>query len=280
MNDCFPKCDFHLHTLVSDGDFSVEYVVARQKNLGLDIISITDHDTVDGVAEAMEVGRSLGVRVIPGVELSTMSDREVHILGYGVDYRNRGFVKELQRLRGLRERRNELMIQKLNGLGVRITAEDVRLVATGTTTGRSHIAKAMVRKGYVFSVNQAFDEYLGFGKKAYVKERRITPQEGIKLILRFGGVPVLAHPYSLEMTFDEADGFVCELKKEGLKGIESEYFSHTNEDKEKFGKLAEKYGLVKTGGSDFHREPVDDVRPKYYCPDSACLRELKIERES
>ncbi len=272
-----PKCDLHLHTNVSDGDFPIEYVLNREKTLGLEVISITDHDTVDGVNRAIEYGKEIGLKVLAGVELSTMQDREVHILGYNLDYKNQNLLRELAELRGQREVRNSLMLKKLAEFGVNVTAADVREVATGTTTGRSHIAKAMLKKGYVASLNQAFDEYLAFGKKAYVKEERISPCEGIKLILRYGGVPVLAHPYSLEMSESQADEFVGKLKQAGLVGIESQYFSHTNEDKEKYGRLADKYNLIKTGGSDFHREPMDDTKPKFAYFDSACLKELKID---
>jgi len=277
MKEFLPKCDLHLHSEISDGDFSIEYVLNRQKKLGLDVISLTDHDTVDGVAYAIEYGKKIGLKVIPGVELSTMGEKEVHILGYNVDYRNKGFVKELKRLRELREIRNKKMIAKLNQLGINITMDEVKVFATGTTTGRSHIAKVLVQKGYVSSVNHAFEEYIGFGKKAYIREERISPEGGIKLIKRFGGKAVLAHPYSLDMTFEEADEFIKKMKEAGLAGIESEYFSHTNDDKEKFGMLADKYGLFKTGGSDFHREPIEDNRPKYATFAPACYQELKIE---
>ena len=182
-----------------------------------------------------------------------------------------------QRLRDLREIRNQKMLAKLNKLGVKITMDEVKVFATGTTTGRSHIAKVLVQKGYVLSVNHAFEEFIGFGKKAYVKEERVTPEEGVKLIKRFGGKAVLAHPYSLDMTYDEADVFVDQLVKAGLAGIESDYFSHTNEDKEKYGRLADKYGLFKTGGSDFHREPIEDNRPKYTTLSPVGYQELKIE---
>ena len=277
MKEFLPKCDLHLHSNISDGDFSVQYVLDRQKGLGIDVVALTDHDTVDGVALAKEYGSQIGLQVLAGVELSTMGDREVHILGYNVDYRNKGFVKELKRLRDLREIRNKKMIAKLNQLGLKITMEDVKFFATGTTTGRSHIAKVLVQKGYCNSVNHAFEEYLGFGKKAYVKEERISPQEGVKLIKRFGGKAVLAHPYSLDLNFEQADLFVSQLAQAGLAGIESDYFSHTSDDKEKYGRLAEKYGLFKTGGSDFHREPIEDNRPKYVTLSPVGYQELKIE---
>lgn len=271
------KCDLHLHTNVSDGDFSIQYVLNREKGLGLDVVAVTDHDTVDGVEFAIQYGQEIGLKVLSGVELSTMQDREVHILGYNLDYKNKNLLSELADLRKQREVRNSLMLKKLAQFGVNVSEAELREVATGTTTGRSHIAKVMLRKGYVASLNQAFDEYLGFGKKAYVKEERISPCEGIKLILRYGGTPVLAHPYSLEMNAVQADEFVGLLKQSGLVGIESEYFSHTNEDKEKYGRLADKYKLIKTGGSDFHREPMDDSKPKFAYFDADCLKELKID---
>ena len=277
MKEFLPKCDLHLHSNISDGDFSVEYVLDRQKALGIDVVALTDHDTVDGVSLAKEYGKKIGLAVLSGVELSTMGETEVHILGYNVDYRNKGFIKELKRLRDLREIRNQKMIDKLNKLGIKITMDEVKVFATGTTTGRSHIAKVLVQKGYALSVNHAFDEYIAFGKKAYVKEERITPEDGVKLIKRFGGKAVLAHPYSLDMTFEEADVFVGQLVKAGLAGIESDYFSHTNEDKEKYGRLADKYGLFKTGGSDFHREPIEDNRPKFITLSPAGYQGLKIE---
>lgn len=279
MKSCSVRCDLHLHTNVSDGDFSVDYVVGREKSLGLDVISVTDHDTVDGVARAVELGSSLGMVVVPGVELSTMDDREVHMLGYNVDYTDKKFIGELKDLREMRRKRNAMMLEKLKEFGIDVSEADMLAVACGTTVGRAHIAKAMVKKGYCQSMNQAFDEYIGFGKKAYVKERRISPEEGIALILRYGGTPVLAHPYSLEMDDKTADVFVGRLAAAGLRGIESEYFSHTISDKEKYGRLADKYRLIRTGGSDFHRETPDAQRQKFACFDSACLTELKIDAE-
>ncbi len=270
------KCDLHLHTNVSDGDFTVDYVVGREKCMGLNVISITDHDTVDGVSRAVELGSSLGMTVVPGVELSTMADREVHMLGYNVNYTNSNFIKELKDLREMRRKRNAMMLAKLKELNINVSKEELMAVASGTTVGRSHIAKVMVKKGYCQSINQAFDEYLAFGKKAYVKEKRITPEEGIALILRYGGTPVLAHPYSLELDDTAADTFVSRLTAAGLKGIESEYFSHDTSDREKYGRLAQKYHLIKTGGSDFHREAPDPERQKFIFLDDSSLKELKL----
>ena len=276
MNMYLPKCDLHLHTVVSDGDFSIEYVLKRQKDMGLDVVSVTDHDTVDGVEEAVQRGAELGLQVVPGVELSTMDDREVHILGYNVDYKNPDFNAELKRLRELREKRNYMILEKLSSFGINIPMKDVKLFS-GKVTGRSHIAKAMAQKGVCQSINQAFDEYLAFGKKAYVKETRISPEDGVKLILNYGGTPVLAHPYSLQLDTEDARAFVKKLVQAGLRGIESEYFSHTNEDKEKYGGIADEFDLLKTGGSDFHREQAEDLRPKFCYLSTRCMKELRIE---
>lgn len=247
--------DLHTHTKASDGTDSPADNVRTAKAAGLAAVAITDHDTIAGLREAEEEGRKLGVIVVPGVEISTVAkEQDIHILGYYFRRDDPVFLERLEHLRKVRDSRNDLMIAKLQELGIEITMEEVlRNRRPGTqaeeTVGRPHIAEVLIRKGYVSSLEEAFDKYLGRYGAAYVNPPRISPQEGIRWIHEAGGKAVLAHP-----ALYRDDALVEELAQSGLDGLEAYHSDHRPEDAARYEALAERYGLIVTAGSDYHGE--------------------------
>jgi predicted metal-dependent phosphoesterase TrpH len=243
------QVDLHIHSSASDGRLSPEEVVRESAKRGLAVIALTDHDTVGGVAPALAAARILGLRVVPGVELSTDADQgEVHILGYFIDYNDGELLARLERMRNSRLERAQAMIAKLRDLGVDIDWPRVQEIAGKGSVGRPHLAQAMLEKGYIGSLKEAFSSYIGRGGPAYVERRKLTPAAAVELILRVKGLPVLAHP----LTVSDPEALVIELKAVGLVGIETYYKDYSADDVNKLLMLAEKYNLVATGGSDYH----------------------------
>lgn len=246
------KCDFHLHSIKSDGKLSPTEVVKRAIVRQVDAVSLTDHDTVDGVAEAMITGARLGMQVLPGIELSTYDENEIHILGYNMDFTNHEFYNRLNKVNDMRKQRNYMITDKLKEYGITVDLDALYKVAHGKIIGRPDIADDMVRQGIVTNRLEAFENYLGVGQKAYVKTKRLTPVEAIQLVNEFGGVSVLAHPKNLKLPQHTLTDLVVNLKQNGLGGIEADYFSHTTTERMFFRSLADKFKLIVTGGSDFH----------------------------
>ncbi|HHW48721.1 MAG TPA: PHP domain-containing protein [Clostridiaceae bacterium] len=254
------KCiDLHTHSTASDGSMSPGELVKHAKECGLSAISITDHDTIDGVAEALEYGETLGIEVIPGLEISAEFELEMHILGYFPKSKYKNIQPTLLSLRESREKRNPKIVNKLREMGFDISMEEVKREAFGEIIGRPHIAKVMLRKGFVSSIKEAFDKYLSIGRPAYFKKNKLTPKECIEEILKAGGVPVLAHPSMLDMSYHELDETLASLKKDGLIGIEAYYVENSPEDTEYLVRLADKYSFIKTGGSDYHGSYKPDI---------------------
>lgn len=254
-----PYIDLHTHTTASDGTLSPSELVSQAYSLGLRAVAITDHDTMEGVEEALEQARKIEIEVIPGVEISVDFAKEMHILGYFPDPYAPLMERTLEDLRQYRMERNPQIVAKLNSLGFDITLEEIKQIAGGSIVGRPHIAKVLLDKGYVESIKEAFAEYLALGKPAYVKKEKLTPEAAIEAIAASGGLPVLAHPKYLEMTEEELDGLVCRLVKAGLKGIEVYYSTHSLEETEQYWGLAKKYQLLLTGGSDFHGSSKSEI---------------------
>jgi predicted metal-dependent phosphoesterase TrpH len=242
--------DLHIHSTASDGRFSPADIVRKSAAKGLNVIAITDHDTVDGITPALETaGVFPRLRVIPGVEISTdFPEGEVHVLGYFIDYTDRELRSTLERMRNSRWERARGMVAKLNNLGVQIQWQRVQEIAAGGALGRPHIAQAMLEKGYIGSIKEAFDKYIGHGGPAYVEREKITPVTAVELVLRTRGLPVLAHP----LTIPDPETLVIELKAAGLVGIEAYYGNYTPEEIDNLVSLAYKYGMITTGGSDYH----------------------------
>lgn len=243
------KCDLHIHSVCSDGIYPPQKLVEMAKQKGLDCIALTDHDTVQGVAEARQRAKELGIKCLVGIELSCYSVCEVHMLGYNMDTSDPGFAREIDSIVQLRNRRNELIRQKLSQHGVEL---DVSKLNRHGTVGRGVMAREMVRLGYCKDIAEVFEKYLGVDKCCYVQSQRLTPVEGIQLVLRYGGIPVLAHPKKLRLGDMNFEQFVKPLVLAGLGGIEADYFAHNNAERRYYGKIARKYRLVITGGSDFH----------------------------
>lgn len=244
--------DLHTHSTASDGSTSPEELVRHAINSGLKAIALTDHDTIDGIESALKEGVKNHFPVIPGIEISLDYKKELHLLGYfnKENYKRIGIT--LDALKKSRALRNEKTVNKLNEIGIKITVEDVQKRSEGGVIGRPHIARTMVESGYADTIEEAFNKYLAFGKVAFFKKEKLTPKQGIKVILEAGGIPVLAHPVLLRMSEYELDTFLEELSLYGLKGIEAYYTENTRKDTDTLLRLADKHNLIVTGGSDFH----------------------------
>ena len=244
------KVDLHLHSTASDGRLSPAEIVHKSVESGLTIMAIADHDTVDGIAPALVAAEAFpGLKVIPCVEIGTdVPDSEVHILGYFIDYTDHGLRATLEKMRNSRLERAQGMIAKLGNLGIHIEWERVQEIAGSGSVGRPHIAQAMLEKGYVTSVKEAFTKYIDRSGPAYVERKKLLPVEVVRLILRANGLPVLAHPSFV----NDLETIVTELKAAGLVGIEAYYDGYTAEEINGLVSLAGRYNLIATGGSDYH----------------------------
>ncbi len=246
---CFAmQADLHVHTTASDGTDSPEEVVAQAVSIGLKTLAVADHDTLEGIHPALEEGRRRNLEVIPAVELATdYSGREIHVLGYLVDIESGSLHSELAFFRRTRLERVTRMVHRLNGMGLAITLQRVLEIAGGGSVGRPHIARALVEKGFVESAEEAFGLYIGEGKPAFEPRFKYTPAQAVAVVRLAGGVAVLAHP-----GLSPDDGLIQELVPEGLQGIEVYHPCHTPEMVSHYLKLCRQYGLVATGGSDYH----------------------------
>lgn len=244
------KSDLHLHTSASDGRLEPGQIVDLAVVAGLDVIAITDHDTVEGVGTALSIAQKYpSITVIPGVEINTdVPKTEVHMLGYFLDFTSNILLKTLKELRMSRETRALQMIDKLSKLGMDIKWERLVVLSKGGSIGRPHVAQALVEAGYVDSFKVAFDKYIGRSCPAYVEHKKMSPIEVIKLIIEVKGLPVLAHPNNIE----NLEIILPELKNNGLVGIEIYYGGYTENVIERLVRLANKYDLIPTGGSDYH----------------------------
>ncbi|MBP9191341.1 MAG: PHP domain-containing protein [Ignavibacteria bacterium] len=243
------KADLHLHTNYSDGKLTPFQLIDLSIKSGLSIISITDHDNVNALEQAVEYGNQKGIQVIPGVEISAdLDDQEVHILGYFIDYKNQKMLEFLSASRELRINRNEKIVRKLNEMGSNINFNDIRVKAGAKTSiGRPHIAMELNEEGFVNSYYDAFIKYIGDGKPAFVKKPNPKSAEVIKIISEMGGLSFIAHPGKLVR-----DGLLMRLIQEGLDGIEIIHPSHSKEDIEYFSAMAAEHFLLTSGGSDYH----------------------------
>ena len=246
--------DLHTHSTASDGSYAPAEVVRLAKEGGLAAVALTDHDTIDGVAEAVAAGEKYGVEVIPGVEISArFPGGSMHILGLYIDYTNGHLDERLAVLKRARAERNPQIIAKLNALGIPISMAQVEAISGGGQVGRPHIARALLEAGFVSNIQQAFDIYLRKGGKAYAGKFRFPQEEAIAMIRDVQGVPVLAHPFTLGLGSAFAlRHLLLELKNLGLAGLEVYYSEHTPEQEALYLKLARELDLLITGGSDYH----------------------------
>ena len=244
------KADLHLHTTASDGLLEPREIVALAAKVGLDVIAITDHDTINGIAPALSAAESFpSLTVVPGVELSTdVPHGEIHVLGYFIDYNSENLAASLRELRDSRQGRALKMIVKLRDLGMEIQWQRVEELAQGGSIGRPHLAQALLEAGHVVSLKEAFDKYIGRDGPAYAEREKMLPSEAVSLITSARGLPVLAHPADI----DDLDKILSELQRAGLVGIEVYYGKYTPDVIDRLTKFAGQYGLVTTGGSDYH----------------------------
>ncbi len=246
------RVDLHVHTTASDGQCSPSEIVRMALKIGLTAVGITDHDTTEGVAEAIQAARGTSLEVISGVEISTdISRSEVHILGYFVAHRDPELCKVLARFRLSRLERAQRIIDRLSQLGMPLEWEHVRQLASGESIGRPHIARAMLERQYVSSIDEAFRLYIGRYRAAYMDRYKLSPTAAVQTILAAGGLPVLAHPLYVSH-------LVPELARRGLAGLEAYYTGYTPDDTSFLLDLATQHGLVATGGSDFHGREVQE----------------------
>ncbi|TAM41826.1 PHP domain-containing protein [bacterium] len=248
--------DLHAHTSESDGTLTPEQLVKEALKRCLSAVAIVDHDTVSALPLALKAAEGTALEVIPGIELSTQyENQEVHILGYFLDHQDKGLLDELKPVRENRIRRVHEMIKNLKILGIELKPQTVFDIAGSGTVGRMHIARALVKDGWVGSTAEAFRKYIGDRSPAYVLGFRFSPEKAIKIIRDSGGVAVLAHPYILRN-----DEWIGEFAASGLQGLEAYYPEHSQSQVNYYLDLAKKLNLVVTGGSDFHGSAKPDIK--------------------
>ncbi len=247
----------HTHTHASDGVLNATKLIEYAVKIGLGGLAITDHDTVDSLAEGKKTSKAhKDFWFLPGIEFSTeINNVEVHLLGYGIDETDKALLNLLTKLKESRSLRALKMVNKLVDLGFQIDLEQVEKIAGEGIVGRVHIARAMVNSGGVHSVQDAFEHYLKLGQPAYAPRFKLDPNEVILLIHRLRGVSVLAHPGLMN-----DDSLIVGLIDAGLMGIEAYYPNHTDEETQRYLRLAHKHQLLVTGGSDFHAPPNTGIR--------------------
>ena len=246
--------DLHLHSSFSDGLLTPTEMVKRAAGLNIKIVSLTDHDTTEGIDEAITAGRALSVQVVPGVEISTeLEDEEIHVLGYNIDHQSPGLQQVLTDLKRAREGRIHAITQRLAGLGFEISWAEVNAAAGDTSSiGRPHVARVMVQKGYAGSVREVFEHWIGPGGPAFVKRYKLTPADAIAAIHAAGGLAFLAHPGLLAQDLTVASTLISA----GLDGLEVFHTEHSPEQTDKYLKFVRNKNLYLSGGSDCHGDPV------------------------
>jgi len=244
------KVDLHTHTTASDGKLSPAQLVAYAVKLGINVLGISDHDTIAGIPAALDAAKTYStINVVPAVEINCdVTDGELHVLGYFIDYNSQLFKAELERLRNSRRERGARMVAKLQGLGMNISWERVQEIAGSGSVGRPHVAQALLEAGFVASFRDAFDRYIGRNGPAYVEREKITPVDAIKLISEAGGLPVLAHPADIP----NLNNFIERLKVVGLVGLEAYYNGYRPDVVADLVTKASLNKLIVTGGSDYH----------------------------
>ncbi len=249
------RLDLHLHSTASDGSDPPDAIAALAAKQGVEILALTDHDALDGIPILRERAESVGIRVIPGVELSVSEHGlDVHVLAYGFDPEDPGMSAAIARWREGRRERAKKMLSRLKGLGIRIPLEDVEAIAAGGALGRPHVAEALLREGVVDSLNEAFQRFLGHHARAYVPKQTVPLDEAAAIVHEAGGVTVLAHPGTLNR-----DHLIEGWTRRGLDGIEVWHTKHDANAVRRYSDIARRYGLLMTGGSDYHGDRTPGV---------------------
>ena len=286
--------DLHTHSTRSDGTLTPAELIRYAAQKGLAAIALTDHDTIDGIEEAVQAARSLSSQdpdalvpeVIPGVELSTeYRGKDIHIVGLFIDWQNREFADRLRGFADARIYRNRKMCSLLTENGCPVSYENLEAAFPDTVITRAHFAQYLLDRGMISSIDEAFRKLIGDDCPCFVPREKITPHDAVRFLLRFGGVPILAHPLQYKMGETELDALVASLTGLGLDGIEVYYSTHRQADTANLSRIAEKYGLLLSGGSDFHgtRKQNLDLGTGYghlYVPDTILppIRERALKR--
>jgi hypothetical protein len=256
-----PGIDLHTHSDRSDGTFTPSELVRQAAERRLDVVALTDHDTTSGLAEAIAAGEELGLEVVPGVEFSAEHEgTSVHVLCYWMDVDDGALQEELTRLRDDRFRRGEMMVGKLRELGFDVSFERVREIAQGGNIVRPHVAQAMVEAGIVSSEEEAFDRWIADGRPAHVPKHALRPIEALRLIREAGGLCVLAHPGMWGDQSEVPEGLIEAMAEAGMAGLEVDHTDHGPEQRERYRTLADRLGLIATGGSDCHGTRYEPIR--------------------
>ncbi len=252
--------DLHIHTSASDGIFSPSEVICQAYEIGLAGLAITDHDTVDGLGEARSFIQKEGLNLefIPGIEMNTeLNGREIHILGYFIDYSNSSLLYRLREIKKARFTRAHKMVGRLSDMGIKVELKQVEEIAQGDIIARPHIAQALVDNNYAATVEEAFDKYIGKGRPAYVNRYKFLPAEAIELVKTAGGISVLAHPGLIG-----DDNMIDNIVRLGIEGIEVFYPEHDTGQIAEYSRICREKKLLLTGGSDFHGYDRDSSRGK------------------
>lgn len=258
--------DLHIHSKFSDGNFSIEEIIEKSFHAKLKVISITDHDCIDAVAPTFELGKSLNIEVVPGVELSTeLNGKDIHVLGYYLDYTHPVLLKKLDEFKKARFLRAKHMVERLNKMGLDLHFETVKEIAGKAAFGRPHIADALLKEELVNSFREAFEKYIGYDSPAYVEKMKFLPKEAFALIRDAGGVPILAHP---QVT--NCDENIPQFVEDGCMGLEVWHSEQSTESQDRYLKYCKENKLVYTGGSDCHgsrkgRPMIGSVKVPYEC---------------
>ncbi len=268
------KIDLHIHSTASDGSDTPEQIVERAARSGMEAIALTDHDSVGGLSRAREACRGTNVALVDGIELSTYSTTEIHILGYGIDPQNANLLERLETFAQMRRERAAEILAKLRAYRIELDASQLDGLPN---VGRMHIAKMLVSAGYCANVPEAFDRYLGQNGCVYCPSKRIIPSHGVQLIRDAGGVAVIAHPMRL-LTSNRLQDLIDGLRPYGLEGLEVYYPSHDAKTADRLARIAQHNRLWMTGGSDYHGENRGNIEMGCvrWSPDKALKKRLSI----
>lgn len=268
--------DLHMHSTASDGQYTPEELVKLVKNAGIELMALTDHDSIAGVEEAQQVAHQNGICCIAGIELSIRHEQELHMLGLGIDTHNERLSRFCEQLVRDRDTRADKIISYLEEFGLTVLRQEVEAKAGSNVIGRPHFAQVLLEKGYVSSIQEAFDRYLATEGFSKIERPKPSAKEGIHMIHEAGGIAVLAHPVSLKKSGADLEQEISELVKEGLDGIETYYSTHTEKQIQEYHELAKKYQLIETAGSDFHGEK---IKPAIVLGHKEGGREILVDAE-
>lgn len=258
--------DLHVHSTCSDGTFTPKELVDYAIQKGLVAFALTDHDSIAGLDEILDYAKDKDIEVIPGIEFSTEYEgRDIHIVGLYIDYKNEAFASQLTEFVDSRTNRNIKMCTLLQGAGMDITYDKLIEEFPNSVITRAHYASFMLKHGYIKSIPEAFERYIGDHSPYYIPREKVSPAQAIELILSVGGIPVLAHPTLYKMGSERLEKLVATLKEAGLVAMETRYTTYTKGEQKKMQALAKKYNLLESGGTDFHgkNKPGNDLAIGY-----------------